>query len=263
MLVVSHLDTLKLVAQDFHAARMLGLGCIDANMDLDTQVFVYAAIYLTWTWQDGALHVTENVSLSLPTSMLDQRLPVRPELRLRLRPGDHELDRDALADRRRGLRALRRRADRQPHQDAVPLRLRHRRVLRLRPGVLPGRHHAPHPDRGQVPPAGQGRVAEAGAQPRSRLSQQSRSSRVGRLSGAQPGAGLHPQGDASGHPRIRHLRRQLVLAGLKSQQLLATDATAFPKRNTLLPPHNAAAQVIQEEARRCSRPRPSSSAWPR
>ena len=82
VLVVSHLDTLKLVAQDFHAARMLGLGCIDANMDLDTQVFVYAAIYLTWTWQDGALHVTENVSLSLPTSMLDQRLPVRPELRL-------------------------------------------------------------------------------------------------------------------------------------------------------------------------------------
>lgn len=74
---ISLLDTLIMVSLDFHAARMLGLGYLDRDIQKDTDEFVYLAVYDT----DGALDDT-NVArpvrhyyMGVPTRPLDHRLP--------------------------------------------------------------------------------------------------------------------------------------------------------------------------------------------
>ena len=248
VLVVSHLDTLKLVAQDFHAARMLGLGCIDANMDLDTQVFVYAAIYLTWTWQDGALHVTENVSLSLPTSMLDQRLPVTPELRLA-----YGLEITSSTE----TRSLTDAAGYAPYADE--------RIVNL--------IKTPFPYDFGIDGFFASDQAFCLADVTRPILIGVKYRRQGRAAWQKPELSHDPAYlNNLGHPELvvfpeRSLAPVFIhketQAGIHEyaiygvnwfsrvsspSNVLATDATAFPKRNTLLPPHNAAAQVIQEES---------------
>jgi hypothetical protein len=79
----SYLDSLNIVAQDFHVARMLGLGHIDNDPKTLKQPMVYLLEYVT----EGALepfgpkvNVT-HYSMSMPVSWTDYRLPLPPVLR--------------------------------------------------------------------------------------------------------------------------------------------------------------------------------------
>jgi hypothetical protein len=84
---ISYLDMLRVVSLDFHAARMLGLGCIDPKSSAaggNKKQFVYVAGYLT----EDELYFNNNtytgqwvhLYMTLPTSRLDYRLPPVPEL---------------------------------------------------------------------------------------------------------------------------------------------------------------------------------------
>lgn len=84
---ISYLDMLRVVALDYHAARMLGLGCIDARLTAasgNKKQYVYVAGYLT----EDTLNFNNNtytgewvhLYMTLPTSNLDYRLPPVPEL---------------------------------------------------------------------------------------------------------------------------------------------------------------------------------------
>ncbi|AOM75995.1 hypothetical protein [Pedobacter steynii] len=80
-LLVSYLDILNMQAMDYHMARMLGLGHIDvpANTSSNDQ-FIYRLNYTN----RKALNSTEMVSYtytSLPVKKVDARLPEKPEMR--------------------------------------------------------------------------------------------------------------------------------------------------------------------------------------
>lgn len=79
---ISYLAMLKLIAMDYPAARMLGLGHVDASAAVASAdaKFVYLALYRTEAALDpddtaaGRTHLY----MTLPTSRLDQRLPPAP-----------------------------------------------------------------------------------------------------------------------------------------------------------------------------------------
>lgn len=78
---ISLLQLLQLAAQDFHIARMLGLGAIDWQATDTSKRYVYVAEYTA----DDPAHPGEAPSvhryLSLPTGPTDARLPVVPALK--------------------------------------------------------------------------------------------------------------------------------------------------------------------------------------
>jgi hypothetical protein len=82
-ITVSLLDALRLVSLDFHAARMLGMGLLDGDIQNDKDEFIYLGVYQT----EGRLDDTNKARpvvhgyMSLPTSRLDYRLPPAPELK--------------------------------------------------------------------------------------------------------------------------------------------------------------------------------------
>lgn len=79
------LDALNVVSQDFHIARMLGLGYIDWEMPAlpggRDQLYIYAAEYVTGAPLDSGAIAKDTLHrfLSLPTSQATYRLPVKPE----------------------------------------------------------------------------------------------------------------------------------------------------------------------------------------
>lgn len=79
---ISYLEMLKLVALDFHCARMLGLGCIDADVLGPTAPtkYIYVAIYRTLAALEPGSPVSPrtHLYLTLPTSLLDHRRPPAP-----------------------------------------------------------------------------------------------------------------------------------------------------------------------------------------
>ncbi|MCK6640914.1 MAG: hypothetical protein L6Q81_12605, partial [Bacteroidia bacterium] len=77
---LSYLETLKLIALDFHFARMLGLGCIDVPSSGST--YVYAATFKTAKdpADETQTLATLNVFMSLPVSESIHRTPVSPYL---------------------------------------------------------------------------------------------------------------------------------------------------------------------------------------
>lgn len=78
---ISHLDALRVVSLDFHAARMLGLGLLDHRVN-EQQSFIYLAVYQTDGPLDdgnGARSVT-HYFMGVPTRMSDLRLPEPPLL---------------------------------------------------------------------------------------------------------------------------------------------------------------------------------------
>jgi hypothetical protein len=81
---ISYLQMLKLVALDFHAARMLGLGYIDAMQAFSASSakakYVYIAGYFTSAALEpgGAAAPCTHIYMALPTSWLDYRLPPAP-----------------------------------------------------------------------------------------------------------------------------------------------------------------------------------------
>ncbi|GGG35431.1 hypothetical protein GCM10011344_40340 [Dokdonia pacifica] len=72
---VSNLDLLNVAAYDYHIARMLGLGVLDISEDA---TFIYIAEYTTFGDLEDGLGAREvhHLSMSLPTSYHDDRLPI-------------------------------------------------------------------------------------------------------------------------------------------------------------------------------------------
>ncbi|SEO95910.1 hypothetical protein SAMN05444671_3886 [Flavobacterium sp. CF108] len=77
---VSYLDLLNIAANDYHIARMLGLGCIDMDDEVLSGEFVYLTEYTTLGDLDGAgAKERQHLSMSIPTSLNTERqsLPVQ------------------------------------------------------------------------------------------------------------------------------------------------------------------------------------------
>ncbi|MCR8560441.1 hypothetical protein KXD93_22495 [Mucilaginibacter sp. BJC16-A38] len=76
----SYLDALNLMATDFHIARMLGLGCIDAAALPGSGQYIYKISY-TNLLAPGSPAVTVHEYASMPTGTADSRLPEKPAIR--------------------------------------------------------------------------------------------------------------------------------------------------------------------------------------
>lgn len=80
---ISLLSFLNLATLDFHVARMLGLGTIDASGPvLEEGSYLYVAEYMTNKHIEdySVLQNTQHLYISLPTSVLTERLPQQIEL---------------------------------------------------------------------------------------------------------------------------------------------------------------------------------------
>lgn len=78
----SLLDMLQIVSLDYHVARMLGLGDIDTIQPAKTEPYLHLAVYFTsgeLDDNDGARDVG-HAYMSVPTTLLDSRLPESPTL---------------------------------------------------------------------------------------------------------------------------------------------------------------------------------------
>lgn len=75
---ISFLEVLQLGSLDFHIARMLGLGTLDLQPQAVQEQYVYMAEYITFgNLQDGqGATEVQHLYCSLPTSLSDQRLPL-------------------------------------------------------------------------------------------------------------------------------------------------------------------------------------------
>ncbi|MCL2329365.1 MAG: hypothetical protein FWC39_12745 [Bacteroidetes bacterium] len=78
---ISYLALLKLVAFDFHVARMLGFGYIDADISNAADKYMYIAVYET----EAALNtlpanLRTHTYMTLPVGKNDSKLPATPEL---------------------------------------------------------------------------------------------------------------------------------------------------------------------------------------
>ncbi len=82
---LSNLTLLQQAAFDFHVARMLGLGHLDVDAAVqNNDAFVYMAVYETQvSLQNGSLVAedTEHRYITVPTSKLDERLPLPVNLK--------------------------------------------------------------------------------------------------------------------------------------------------------------------------------------
>jgi hypothetical protein len=79
---VSMLELLQLVSLDYHIARMLGLGHIDADPAIGTVQYMYLMEYTTLAALEGGLPQTiGHHYMTLPTGKSDQRLPSPPILK--------------------------------------------------------------------------------------------------------------------------------------------------------------------------------------
>jgi len=77
---ISYLDLLNIAANDYHIARMLGLGCIDMDDEVLSGEFVYLTEYTTLGDLDGTgANERQHLSMSIPTSLNTERqsLPVQ------------------------------------------------------------------------------------------------------------------------------------------------------------------------------------------
>ncbi|MBC8756565.1 hypothetical protein H2O64_17975 [Kordia sp. YSTF-M3] len=79
---ISNLDMLNIASFDYHIARMLGLGFLDLASQLQSETYVYIAEYVTTAdLEDGqGAREVQHLSMSLPTAMADERLPLPIEL---------------------------------------------------------------------------------------------------------------------------------------------------------------------------------------
>jgi hypothetical protein len=75
---VSNLDLLNIAANDYHIARMLGLGCIDIDDTVLSGEFVYLTEYINkGDLNDGeGVKEVQHLSMSIPTSVDNERLPL-------------------------------------------------------------------------------------------------------------------------------------------------------------------------------------------
>jgi hypothetical protein len=245
-LTVSLLDMLKLVSLDYHAARMMGLGCLDT---LQEQSFIYAAVYTTYPELPGIGANIDHVFMTLPTLMTDFRLPFAQQL---LNPGyglyvstDENSAPELISD-----------ANGYSFYDNV-------RFVNLNKNNL----HAPQPVLDSIPndffnATLYSQPVAWGIEYRRQGEREWRRRKI-----------LHDDEymDAAGNPEVvttperetnpLYTHRETE-TGIHEyavyavnwfsrvsalSNIVATNNTAFPKRNTLLPPFNVGVQYIQEE----------------
>lgn len=79
---ISNLDLLNIAANDYHIARMLGLGCIDIDETILSGEFIYLTEYVTFKNLEGdsILKEVKHLSMSIPTSVNTERLPLPVQL---------------------------------------------------------------------------------------------------------------------------------------------------------------------------------------
>lgn len=79
---ISNLDLLNIAANDYHIARMLGLGCIDIDETVLSGEYIYLTEYITFKNLEGGSNPKEiqHLSMSIPTSVNTERLPLPVQL---------------------------------------------------------------------------------------------------------------------------------------------------------------------------------------
>lgn len=79
---ISYLDLLNIAANDYHVARMLGLGCLDIDEEVYTGEYVYLTEYTTFGSLEDGIEGTEvqHLSMSIPTSVNTERRPLPVQL---------------------------------------------------------------------------------------------------------------------------------------------------------------------------------------
>jgi len=79
---ISNLDLLNIAANDYHIARMLGLGCIDIDETVLSGEYIYLTEYVTFKNLEGGTTPKEvqHLSMSIPTSVNTERLPLPVQL---------------------------------------------------------------------------------------------------------------------------------------------------------------------------------------
>ncbi|WP_294962379.1 VWA domain-containing protein [uncultured Flavobacterium sp.] len=79
---ISNLDLLNIAANDYHIARMLGLGCIDIDETVLSGEYIYLTEYFTFKNLEGGPDKKEvqHLSMSIPTSVNTERLPLPVQL---------------------------------------------------------------------------------------------------------------------------------------------------------------------------------------
>lgn len=87
-LEVSNLDLLNMAAYDYHVARMLGLGTLDISNEVLNGQYIYIAKYTTTADLEdgGGARTVNHLSMSIPTSVNDERLPLAVDLK-EVKPG--------------------------------------------------------------------------------------------------------------------------------------------------------------------------------
>lgn len=79
---VSYLDLLNIAANDYHIARMLGLGCIDVDDEVMEGEYIYLTEYITFgnLEEDTDVNEVQHLSMSIPTSTNTERFPLPVQL---------------------------------------------------------------------------------------------------------------------------------------------------------------------------------------
>ncbi|MDP5201118.1 hypothetical protein [Flavobacterium sp. DG2-3] len=79
---VSYLDLLNIAANDYHVARMLGLGCLDLDEEVYDGEYIYLTEYTTFgSLEDGIIgEEVQHLSMSIPTSINTERMPLPVQL---------------------------------------------------------------------------------------------------------------------------------------------------------------------------------------
>ncbi|MCW3085909.1 MAG: hypothetical protein JWP12_3275 [Bacteroidetes bacterium] len=78
---ISYFDILRLVGIDYHIARMMGLGLIDAEIPNDGTAYVHLMVYTSHgalETGDPSTRVQSHLYMTLPTTLEDYRLPTAP-----------------------------------------------------------------------------------------------------------------------------------------------------------------------------------------
>jgi hypothetical protein len=73
---VCNLDILRIISTDYHIARMLGLGTLDAKSNVFEGEYIYLASYTTFGDLGNGPETVQHLSMSLPTTTETQRLPL-------------------------------------------------------------------------------------------------------------------------------------------------------------------------------------------